>query len=235
MIIHKLIWRHLTHGDDQEFYRLQATDAVRWLEARQVRITDSVTALDLGCGHGIFGQLLAEHGCCVTYADRANNLVPELTGAVFRTIDLDNDDLKRLGKFDLVICSNVLEHLPDPARFLFSVDTLLNETGCIYLSWTNWLSPWGGHEFSPFHYLGPKYGHLVYDRWTGKARKHTPFVNLYPTSVGSILKILQSNARLQLVACTPRYYTELSLLAAIPGLREFLCWNCALLLRRSLR
>ena len=32
MILHKLLARFLKHGDDPEFYLLQARDAIRWLE-----------------------------------------------------------------------------------------------------------------------------------------------------------------------------------------------------------
>ena len=38
--------------------------------------------------------------------------------------------------------------------------------------------------------------------------------------------------RLEVEAMAPRYYTEFSLLMRLPGVREFLAWNCALLLRR---
>ena len=55
MIIHKLIAHHLKHKDDSGFYRLQAVDAINWIEKSGGKIGSGVKALDLGCGHGIFG------------------------------------------------------------------------------------------------------------------------------------------------------------------------------------
>jgi SAM-dependent methyltransferase len=160
-------------------------------------------------------------------------LFPELSGAPFRRVDIDRDDLAALGEYDLVICSNVLEHLAKPDQFIHSAAKLLAPQGKLYLSWTNWLPAWGGHEFSPFHYLGARRGHLVYDKLVGRPRKHTPFVNLYPTYIGAILKLIRREPRLRIIRVAPRYYTEFSFLMRLPGIREFLAWNCALLIGRA--
>jgi 2-polyprenyl-3-methyl-5-hydroxy-6-metoxy-1,4-benzoquinol methylase len=232
MIVHKLIARHIKHGDDEVFYRLQARDALDWMAANDVSMGKGATALDLGCGHGIFGAELMKRGCSVTFADEENTLLPEVASAPYRKINIDRDDLGTLGTFDLVVCSNVLEHLALPEQFLRSVHAVINQKGILYLSWTNWLSPWGGHEFSPFHYLGPKRGHLIFDKLRRRGRKHTPFENLFPTYIGSIIRQIRANPNLQIVRIAPRYYTELSFLAHLPLLREFLTWNCAVLIRR---
>src|ERR1044072_4512463 len=191
MIIHKLIARHLKTGADPVFYSLQAKDAIDWIENRGVALGDNTEALDLGCEHGIFGAELRRRGCRVTFADQKNLLRPELSEAPFRQIDLDRDDFGSLGHYDLVVCSNVLEHLSKPDRFIENMAELLKPDGYLYLSWTNWLSPWGGHSFSPFHYLGPRRGHLVYDRLRIGTRRDTPFVNLYPTYIGHFRKMLR--------------------------------------------
>lgn len=213
---------------------MQADDAIGWLEKQGARIGSGTEALDLGCGHGIFGAALQKKGCSVTFADESNYLLPDLGSARFVQVNLDTDDLSVLGKYDLVICSNVLEHLAKPEKFLASVHQILAPEGALYLSWTNWLSPWGGHEFSPFHYLGPHLGPRVYDALFGKKRPriHTPFVNLFPTSIGRTLRVIREKSQLRVAAQAPRYYPELSLLVAIPVLREFTTWNCALLAKR---
>jgi SAM-dependent methyltransferase len=233
MIIHKLILQHLAHRDDAEFYVLQAVDALQWLEKQGVVLSPSAQALDLGCGHGIVGAELMKRGCQVTFADEADYLLPHIPKLSFRRVNVDQEDLAMLGRFDLVICSNVYEHLAKPEQFIASIGQLLNPGGWFYLSWTNWLSPWGGHEFSPFHYLGARCGHRVYDRIVRKPRLHTPFVNLFPTQVGRTLKRLRVQPDLTLVKVAARYYPELSFITRIPLLREFLTWNCAVLLRRG--
>ena len=232
MIIHKLILQHLAHRDDAGFYLLQALDAIRWMENQGVRITTSTRALDLGCGHGILGGELLKRGCQVTFADEADFLLPQIPKNLFRRINVDLEDLLSLGAFDLVICSNVYEHLARPEQFIASLGKLLSPGGWFYLSWTNWLSPWGGHEFSPFHYLGATRGHRVFDRLTRRRRLHTPFVNLFPTYIGRTLERLRRQPDLQVLKVAPRYYPELSWLTRIPLLREFVTWNCAVLLAK---
>jgi SAM-dependent methyltransferase len=232
MIFHKLIFRYLRYRDDEEFYRMQAQDTVRWLERKSVKL-DGATALDLGCGHGILGGELARKGSRVTFADERRYLLPEFDDVDFRIIDIEKDDLGTLGTFDLVIYSNVLEHIPDPAGTIDSLVRTLSPGGRLYLSWTNWLSPWGGHEFSPFHYLGPSRGHLVYDRFFKRPRLHTPYQNLFPTSISSILKLVRANQSLNILSVVPRYYTELAFITSVPVLREFLAWNCVVLAERK--
>jgi len=233
MIIHKLIAHHLRAKDDEAFYLLQARDAISWIESKAGKL--GKTALDLGCGHGIFGAELIKRGCQVTFADEGNFLLPEIRSAPFIKINLDRDDIAVLGKYDLVVCSNVLEHLSKPESFLNAIPAALNDEGLFYLSWTNWLSPWGGHEFSPFHYLGPRTGHRFFDRISSTPRKHTPYQNLFPTYIGQTLGWIRKQRHLQLVSAAPRYYPELQFLIKIPILREFVTWNCALLLRKTSR
>jgi 2-polyprenyl-3-methyl-5-hydroxy-6-metoxy-1,4-benzoquinol methylase len=233
MIIHKLIAQHFKHRDDPTFYFFQAQDAVRWIEQVGGSLGAKTRVLDLGCGHGVFGAQLVKRGCPVTFADEEQGLLPEIANAPFRRINLDRDDVTALGEYDLVICSNVLEHLAKPKQFLDSVHSILSPAGKLYLSWTNWLSPWGGHEFSPFHYLGATRGHLIYDKLLKRKRKHTPFENLYPTYIGEVLKMIRQSPGLAIIRAAPRYYTEFSFLIRIPILREFLTWNCALLLGRK--
>lgn len=231
MILPQLLKRFAAHRDDEEFYRLQAVDALRWLETRGVVLGAKCRALDLGCGHGVFGECLQQRGCAVTFADEQSFLVPRLQSAPFLKVNLDRDYLGRVGQFDLVVCSNVLEHLSAPNRFLQSAQQLLAPGGHLYLSWTNWLSPWGGHEFSPWHYFGPRLGPKIYDLY-GAKRFHQPGQNLFVTSIGGVLREIARNPRLEVVGKAPRYYTEASALLSVPILREFLAWNCALLIRR---
>lgn len=215
MILHKLMALH-RKGQTEQLYRLAARDAIRWMHA--MRIQKPNTAMDVGCGHGYFGDELRKAGYPrVIYADRQNELKTEVKRPFFY-IDLDAS-VWDWPRFDLVVCSNVLEHLKRPEYFLANVHRLINDWGFLYLSWTPWLSPFGGHEWSPWHYLGS---------WLG----HMPGVNLFPTYIGRTLRLLKQNTNLKLHAMAPRYYTELWPLAHIPVFREFLTWNCALLLQK---
>lgn len=232
MILHRLIGRFLRHRDDPEFYRLQAVDAIRWMRQQGVTFGSGVRVLDLGCGHGVFGGELRKAGCEVTFADAASYLLPEHAQCPFIQVDLDAEEWPEMGQYDVVICSNVLEHLSRPEGFLRRADGLLAPGGRFYLSWTNWLSPWGGHEFSPWHYLGPRLGPWIFDLY-GKSRLHVPGKNLFYTSIGSVLKVMRTMTGLRVLRRAPRYYTELSFLMWIPLVREFVAWNAALLLGKK--
>lgn len=146
-------------------------------------------------------------------------------------MDIDKESIAGLGRYHLVVCSNVLEHLSEPEKFCAGVDQLLCPDGVLYLSWTNWLSPWGGHEFSPLHYLGARVGPAVYDRMASRPRFHQPFRNLFPTYIGAVLRWFRRSSTLEISAIAPRYYTELSFIMYLPWIREFVAWNCALLIR----
>lgn len=233
MILPRLMARYLKYGDDPGFYLLQARDTVRWLERSGIRLGEETTVLDLGCGHGLMGAELINKGCQVTFADESNWLMPDMANVDFVAVDINTDDLARLGTYDLVICSNVLEHLPSPETLIGAMDRVLEPGGLFYLGWSNWLSPWGGHEFSPFHYLGPRWGHLVYDKVVGRPRVHTPYETLFPTSIGGTLRMLRDNPRMSVVQVIPRYYPEFALITRVPGLREFLTFNCVILARRT--
>ncbi len=233
MILHRLIYRHLRHGDDDWFYRLQATDALRWINSHHpIRQHDE--ALDLACGCGIFGDELRKMaGCRVLFSDHHPSLRDYLVpGADFRVLSIGNEPISNLGQFDLVLTSNILEHLPDGAAFIREAHTALKVGGVMYLSWTNWFSPWGGHDFSPLHYLGPRLGPWIYDRLRPGRRQHFPFAGLWPTHIGRTIGLIRQNPNLRIIAIAPRYYTEFAFLMKIPVLREFLAWNCAILVER---
>ncbi|MBT5927600.1 MAG: methyltransferase domain-containing protein [Verrucomicrobia bacterium] len=233
MIIHRLIAHHLKHGDDTAFYEMQAKDAVSWMQSRHVAMNTKVQVLDLGCGHGVFGGELEKFDCQVSYADIECNLNTERASAPFTHINLDEDDYEELGRYDLIVCSNVFEHLAKPQHFLNNLPDLLNPGGRLYLSWTNWLSPWGGHDFSPFHFLGPHWGPAMFDKLIGKTRIHYPFKTLYPTYIGQTLGWIDRLKGLKVEACVPRYYNEFTFLTKLPVIREFLTWNTAMLIQRS--
>ena len=54
-IIHKLLAQYLKQRDDPAFYSFQAEDAIGWLKRCGVSMGEKTRALDLGCGHGVFG------------------------------------------------------------------------------------------------------------------------------------------------------------------------------------
>ncbi|RKT56560.1 class I SAM-dependent methyltransferase [Saccharothrix australiensis] len=66
------------------------------------------TALDIGCGHGVFAGKLAARGLAVTAVDRA--VEADVPGVSFRRADALADDLG--GPYDFVSCIAALHHMP---------------------------------------------------------------------------------------------------------------------------
>jgi SAM-dependent methyltransferase len=233
MIIHKLLYRYFKYYDDELFYITQAKDSIAWLEKQGVFLTSKTEVLDLGCGHGIFGDELMKKGCKVTFADEHNYLWPKLKSSTYISINLDRDDYARLGQYDLVICSNVFEHLAKQDYFIAQCSQLLKPNGKLYLSWTNWFSPFGGHDFAPFHYFGARFGRWIHYKLKGKWSAHVPGAGLYVTHIGSTLKKIHKSSSLHVDKMAARYYSEFSFLLKIPIIREFVAWNCALLISKK--
>jgi SAM-dependent methyltransferase len=240
MLLTRLI-RTKRSDDASNFYGMQAEESLRWLKGQGITSATHRTALDLGCGNGFFGAQLVAEGYATTFSDEKEYIDASVPRPInFIQFDICLDDLAKLGRHDLVILSNVLEHLPDPDRILKHIPNLLNPGGVFYLCWTNWLSPYGGHEFTPYHYLGCKMATWLHESLPEKllidrrrdGHPHTLGQNLFPTYIGRTLRLLRGVKGLEVVDYVPRYYSELRWLAHVPVLREFVCWNFAVLIRR---
>ncbi len=129
-------------------------------------------------------------------------------------------------------CSNVLEHVPEPRRLLAEIGRTCAPGGTVYLSFTNWLSPWGGHEISPWHYAGATRAVRRYER-RGGVVKNRPGVSLFPLRIGTVVGWLRQDPNLELLTVAPRYYPAwAAFIVRMPGVREVLTWNLEAILRR---
>jgi SAM-dependent methyltransferase len=129
--------------------------------------------------------------------------------------------------------SNVLEHVADPQTFLSEKARVTRPGGLIYVAFTNWYSPWGGHETAPWHYFGHARARDRYRRRHGKEAKHTLGENLFAVHVGATLRQVRAREDVQIVSARSRYWPFLAgAITRIPGLRELATWNLLLILRR---
>jgi len=78
--------------------------------------------LEVGCGTGEMGQVLAEAGGSVVSIDARPEYIEELQrrypGREAHVADLDHWDCHGLGRFDIVFSFGLLYHLSDPVQFL---------------------------------------------------------------------------------------------------------------------
>ena len=137
------------------------------------------------------------------------------------------------GTADVCFSSNVLEHVADPQTFLSEMIRVTRPGGLVYVAFTNWYSPWGGHETAPWHYLGAARARARYRRRTGRAAKHTLGENLFAVHIGTTLRQVRARHDVELVSARSRYWPFLAgAVTRVPGLREFATWNLLLILRR---
>jgi len=219
-------------SDPESFYSGLAEDTVAQLEDYcELR---GRTVVDVGGGPGHFTAALRERGarCYLFEPDSAEMLrrgeAP--SGAVIA----DGYWLPvRDGVADVCLSSNVLEHVRDPLGLIDEMVRATRPGGLIYLSFTNWYSPWGGHEMSPWHYLGSRFAERRYARRNGRPPKNRFGTSLFPLHVGSVLRQMRSRTDVRIVEAMPRYYPRwCKVIVRIPGLREIATWNLLLILRR---
>jgi SAM-dependent methyltransferase len=135
--------------------------------------------------------------------------------------------------FDVAYSSNVLEHVPDPELMLKEMVRVVCPGGLIFVTYTNWLSPWGGHETAPWHYFGGDWAARRYERRYGEEPKNRYGASLYPLSIGRVLTWAKACNEVEILDAFPRYYPQWATpMVRVPGLREVATWNLSLVLRR---
>lgn len=207
------------------------------LAARAVDSLPDVTGrrvLDVGCGPGHYSLALEARGAMVAAVELSH---AQLCGGAHLPRGPVVGDARSLpfpdATFDAVLCSNMLEHTPDPLIAIDEIERVLRPGGWAYLSWTNWLSPWGGHAIAPLHYLGAERGLRIYRRLLGEPKgTNLPFDGVWPLHVRDVLAHLRQTDGLAVEEVEPRYYPWLRAIMRVPGLREVAAWNCVIWVRR---
>lgn len=99
------------------------------------------SALDVGCGAGLLAEPLARLGAKVTGLDAAPELIAvarEHAAGQGLKIDYRAGELEKLeGRFDLITCMEVIEHVADPAAFVGALAARLAPNGLLIMSTPN--------------------------------------------------------------------------------------------------
>jgi 2-polyprenyl-6-hydroxyphenyl methylase/3-demethylubiquinone-9 3-methyltransferase len=128
------------------------------------------TALDVGCGAGLLTEPLARLGAKVTGLDATPEVIAmarDHASAMALEIEYRVGDVQELeGRFDLITCMEVIEHVADPAAFVRALGKRLAPDGLLIMSTPNATSwsrlmlitvaeglrqiPRGTHDFDKF-------------------------------------------------------------------------------------
>jgi len=136
---------HRWWDEDGEFRPLHQLNPHRLQWIRDHVDLSGKSVLDIGCGGGILAESMAAVGAKVTGIDLAEaSLQVARLHALDAQLDIDYRlvSAERLaaeepGRFDVVTCMEMLEHVPDPASIIQASATLVHPGGWIFVSTIN--------------------------------------------------------------------------------------------------
>jgi len=164
------------HSDRQSYFNEQALTTKRYVIPfiqEICRINAETTILEIGCGEG--GNLMpfVEMGCERVVGVDINKGKIDNAKAFFKEVENTNNlelvvediyNADNLGKFDLIIMRDVLEHIYDQEKFMTHVKRYLKTDGKFFLGFPPWQNPFGGHQ------------QMARNKWVSKM----PFIHLLP-------------------------------------------------------
>jgi SAM-dependent methyltransferase len=210
--------------DPASFYTLLADDTVADV-GRFCQLKGAVV-LDVGGASGYVADAFRSHGARALTAEYDFDQATEHGRTLTKGVIADGCALPiATGSVEVGYSSNVLEH---------EMVRVMAPGGVVYVTFTNWLSPWGGHETSPWHYFGGEWSARRYERTKGEPVKNRYGVSLFKLSVGDVLKWCRSCPDVEVLDTFPRYYPRWTKwLVRVPGLREIVTWNLVVVMRRK--
>lgn len=218
--------------DPRRFYTALAADSVGQLG--QYADLGGATVLDVGGGPGYFRDAFSAAGATYFALDAD---VGELSGQGTIAAGTVIGDGMRLpfadDSVDVCYSSNVLEHVPDRWRMADEMLRVTRPGGVVFLSYTLWWGPWGGHETSPWHYLGGGYARRRYRRRHGREPKNRYGESMYAVTAAEMLRWARRQRTGDVLLAAPRYHPRWARwVMRVPVLRELVSWNLLLVIRK---
>ncbi len=145
------------HRDKWQYFNEQAYTTKKYVIPyiqKHRKITDETTVLEIGCGEG--GNLLPfmELGCRITGIDLSKGKIEK--GIEFFADHPNRENLtliaeniykrNNLGKFDIIILRDVIEHIPDQNFFMGYFKCFFHADSIVYFGFPPWQNPFGGHQ-----------------------------------------------------------------------------------------
>jgi len=116
---------------------------LRFIEGRVTLSGKQV--LDVGCGGGLLSEAMANCGAKVTGIDMATSplavaklhLLESGLEVDYQQVSAEQFAEQHQGKFDVITCMELLEHVPDPALLISACATMLKPNGELFFSTLN--------------------------------------------------------------------------------------------------
>lgn len=215
------------------FYRLLADDTVALVD--ELAPVAGARVADVGSGPGDLAEAFRAHGAATVAVDvdwdemhcRPRTLAQAVVGDGTRLPFAD-------GSFDITCSSNVLEHVPDPVAVVADMVRVTRPGGLAFANYTLWLSPWGGHETSPWHLLGGAQAVRRYERRWGQSPKNRFGTTLFPVAGRRLLAQVAGLPGVAVLDAFPRYFPRWTRpVVSLPLVGDLVTWNLAIALRRT--
>lgn len=137
---------HRWWDPDSEFRPLHQINPLRleWIDS--LAQLKGQRALDVGCGGGILAEAMARRASQVTGIDlatrplgvaRLHALEAGVENIEYREIAAEALAAEAPGRFDVVTCMEMLEHVPDPSSVVRACATLVRPGGWVFFSTLN--------------------------------------------------------------------------------------------------
>ena len=168
------------HTDRYRYFREEAATTEKYFIPYLSEFMDvgDISVLEVGCGEG--GNLLpfARRGCRVVGVDLSEQRVRQAESFFSRECAAGTficDDVmhyRGYGRlFDLIVCHDVVEHIPEKGKMLLALKRLLAPGGRLFVAFPAWQMPFGGHQ-------------QIACSWVVS---HLPFVHLLPELAFSLM------------------------------------------------
>lgn len=167
------------HKDKERYFDMQFQVTKNYVQpfiAEHIPLDKPLNVLEIGCaeagvlkaftalGHTCTGIELNESRLETAAAFMKEEVASGQINFICRNI-YDIDVAKDIPeKFDLVLLKDVIEHIPDQAKFMLRLREFLKPTGKVFFGFPPWQMPFGGHQ------------QICKNKWGGRV----PFYHLLP-------------------------------------------------------
>ncbi|WP_404987338.1 methyltransferase domain-containing protein [Candidatus Hadarchaeum sp.] len=231
--------------DYKRFQRFQASLLLEYMQQFGIDVRGKVV-LDLGSGLGGYSQEIARKGgAAVISLDLIEPIWSPEQGICMLVGNALSIPL-RDESVDFVFCASLIEHVSNPSLLLTEIKRVLRSGQYCYLSFPPFYSLRGGHEFSPFHYLGEQCALRLFrllkrrpPNWVMKIYKPSlspiSFAStyqgwgLFKLTIRKTIRMIRQ-VGLEIIDVSPRYLPINT--ARWPILGELLTWHVQFLVRK---
>jgi 2-polyprenyl-6-hydroxyphenyl methylase / 3-demethylubiquinone-9 3-methyltransferase len=136
---------HRWWDPEGEFRPLHEINPLRLDWIAQHAALEGSKVLDVGCGGGILAEAMARRGAQVTGIDLSDkalrvaqlHLLESRLEVQYENVSVENYAAAHAGKFDVVTCMELLEHVPEPAAMVAACARLVRPGGQVFFSTIN--------------------------------------------------------------------------------------------------